>query len=76
MQAQTVIPAGSSIFNPSTEEAKLFAVYGKDGTANKEWAKSTPSGSLELKIDNPDVHGFFKPGREYILTIREAAEGE
>lgn len=71
MQAQSVIPAGSRVHNPSTEEVELHAVYGRDGSANKEWAKSTPSGSLKLAIDNSAVHGFFKPGREYYVDIHE-----
>lgn len=78
MQAQTVIPAGARMGNRGTEELEMSAVYGggKPGSANTEWAKYTPSGSLSMKIDNPDAQGFFKPGKEYILTIREAEEGE
>lgn len=45
------------------EQVKLGAVYSdKEGSANKEWAKATPSGSLELTIDNPGAHGRLKPG--------------
>lgn len=76
MQAQTVIPAGARHGNPGTEELEMQAVYGKDGSANKAWSKYTPSGSLSLKIDNPDAQGFFKPGKEYIVEIREAEPGE
>lgn len=76
MAAQTVIPAGSYAGNPGTEEVKLNAVYGKDGSANKQWSKYTPSGSLEAKIDNPEAQAFFKAGKEYIVDIREAGPDE
>lgn len=44
------------------EKVRLNAVYGQGGEANKAWAKSTPSGSLELTINNPDAFGVLKPG--------------
>lgn len=78
MKAMTVIPAGARAGNLGTEEVDLNAVYGggQPGSANTQWAKYTPSGSLSLKIDNTGAQGFFKAGREYIVEIREAAEGE
>lgn len=76
MMAQSVIPAGSYAGNPGSEDVQLNAVYGKDGSANKSWAKYTPSGSLALKIDNPDAQAFFKAGKEYLITIREAGPDE
>ena len=52
--------------------AKLTAVYGKEGE-NHDFAKATPSGKIEIGIDD-DVPAslFFKPGREYYLTFEEA----
>ena len=39
---------------------------------NKVWASATPSGSIELTIDNPGAQGFLVPGKAYIIDIREA----
>lgn len=49
--------------------AKLTAVYGKEGE-NHDFAKATPSGSVEISIDH-DVPAstFFKPGEEYFLDF-------
>lgn len=56
-----------------TENVSLSAVTGMDGNEiNKEWAKLTPCGSLNLSIDNKAAQGFFHAGKEYIVTIREA----
>lgn len=59
----------------NSEIVQLNAVYSETGV-NKTWAQSTPSGSLNLTIDNPAAQGFFKKGKEYILIIREAQPGE
>lgn len=44
--------------------------------ANKTWAKFTPSGSLQITINNPDAVGFLKLGESYFLdfTVAPAAE--
>ena len=49
--------------------AKLTAVYGKEGE-NHDFAKATPSGIVEISIDE-DVPAstFFKPGEEYYLDF-------
>lgn len=36
--------------------------------------KATPSGNMELVIDNPDAQGFLKPLKKYYITITEAAD--
>jgi hypothetical protein len=60
----------------STETVSLNAVNGPKGTANAQWSKWTPSGSLSLNISNPDARGKFKPGGYYYLDIQEAPEGD
>lgn len=54
------------------KRAKLSAVYGKEGE-NYDFAKATPSGQLEIQIDN-DVPAstFFEPGQSYYLTFTKA----
>lgn len=56
------------------ETPTLRAVYG-DGL-NAQWAKYTPSGSIQMQIDNPGAQGFFQPGKEYIVMFWEAGADE
>jgi len=56
------------------ERVMLNAVYADSGP-NKEWAKYTPSGSLDMTISNPSAQGQIKPGKFYKITIEEAPEG-
>lgn len=52
--------------------ASLTAVYGKEGE-NADFAKATPSGTLQINIDNETkAAGFFKPQKDYYLTFEEA----
>lgn len=53
-----------------TERVTLSAVMpsGPDDP-NTAWSAATPSGQLELQIDNPKAWGFFDPGAEYIVKI-------
>lgn len=58
-----------------SESVKLSPVMG--GTTSKEdnsFASATPVGKLELTVDNPQVKGFFKPGRKYYVDIHECPE--
>lgn len=56
-----------------SETVKFSAVYDDEGP-NKEWAMWTPSGTLELTIDNPPAQGVFNPGEEVFVTIAKAEE--
>jgi hypothetical protein len=52
---------------------KLSAVTGE---ANKTWAKYTPSGSIELSIDNPEAVDAFKLGESYFVDFSIAPAKE
>ena len=57
----------------------LSAVYGtddKDNEENNQFAEATPSGSVEMYIDNPNAKGFLKQGKEYYLDFSEAPVAE
>jgi hypothetical protein len=74
MQAQSVIPPGARLYG-TNEEVELSAVYG--GSTNAEdntYARATPTGRLQLQIDNPSAQGFFKPGKKYYVDISEVPE--
>lgn len=53
----------------SQEEIKLNAVYGKEGTANNQWSKYTPSGSLSMVISNPGAFGKILPGQYFFIDL-------
>ena len=46
------------------------------GEANKTWAKYTPSGKIELSIDNPDAYAYFEIGKTYFVDFNAAAAKE
>lgn len=67
MQVQTVLSNGVS------ETTKLYCKY-SDTPEDNSFAKATPSGNMELVIDNPAAQGFLKPMKTYFITITEAPE--
>lgn len=58
-------------WGPTPEQAirsyEFSAVYDDGTPENQRFAKATPSGSLTIQVDNPDV--TFKPGGLYHLDI-------
>lgn len=47
--------------------------YPADGSnEDNTFAKWTPSGSLQLSVTNPALHGKFKPGMKFYLDFTEA----
>lgn len=58
-----------------TTVVKLSAVSGDE---NKTWSKYTPSGSVELHINNPDAYDAFVLGEAYFVdfTIAPAKEAD
>ena len=65
------VDAGTEVL----EKVKLQPVYAETGI-NKQWSQHTPSGELTMQISNREAQGFIEPGKEYILDIRLAEEGE
>ncbi len=58
--------------NGYSKNASLTAVYGKEGE-NADFSKATPSGSLQISIDNDTkAADFFQPRKEYYLTFEVA----
>lgn len=49
---------------------KLNAAYDSNpDSPNHAFWKATPSGNMELTINNPAVFGFFRRGKQYWLDI-------
>ena len=64
MQIQSILKTDYS------EVVTMSAVYG--GSTNDEdnsFAKTTPSGKIELTIANKDLHGAFKPGDKFYVDF-------
>lgn len=55
---------------PQQELVKLAPVFAESGP-NKEWNIHTPSGQLEMTINNAAAQGFIKAGTEYKITVEE-----
>lgn len=53
-------------WNKEAVTVKLSAVSGKE---NEPWSKYTPSGSLEMQIDNPPAAEVFELGKTFLLTF-------
>lgn len=49
---------------------KLETSYTKDESM-REYASATPSGNMELTIENPDAMKQLTPGKFYKITIEE-----
>lgn len=65
---------GSVTDNGYGTNASLSAVYGKEGE-NADFAKATPSGSIQINIDNETpAHGFFKPRKNYYVYFEEVID--
>lgn len=56
----------------SSKVANFYAVYSQDGE-NKDFADATPSGNLQIVINNGrPAAEFFKQGENYYLTFEKA----
>lgn len=64
MQIQSILKTDYS------EVVSMSAVYG--GSTNDEdnsFAKTTPSGKIELTIANKELHGVYKPGDTFYVDF-------
>jgi hypothetical protein len=53
-----------------SEQVSLQAVYGTSpDDVNRKWAQATPSGQLQLSINNKAAHGLLKPGYYKVLLV-------
>lgn len=52
-----------------TKQVKLVAVSDDGIPENQRYHKATPSGTLEMTIDNPPASDQFAPGREFYVDF-------
>lgn len=59
----TVKRSADSNGDIQSEEISMSAVYSdKEGAANKQWCKWTPSGQFAFTVSNPSAFGKLLPG--------------
>lgn len=60
-------------FGGTTQRKFELSAVTDDGTPeNERYNTATPSGSLSITIDNPNVVDFLQPGKAYYLDFTEA----
>lgn len=57
------------------KSVKLGVVYSrKEGTENRDFTKATPSGTIEMSIDNPAAALQFIPQKYYYVDFVQCPE--
>jgi hypothetical protein len=59
-------------WSPTAQVFKFNAVCDNSTEENKRYAKYTPSGFLEMTVDNPPAQEFFELGKTYYLDFTKA----
>lgn len=73
MQVRAKVGVQSVTVTEYSEQTKMTGVA--TGTPeDNTYAKATPCLSIDIMVDNPDVKGFFKPGKKYYVDFSEASE--
>jgi hypothetical protein len=69
MSVESVLAACDHLGDKQSEQIKLRAVYGQEGSPNAQWSKWTPNGFLELSITNPGAWGKVLPGQFFFVDL-------
>lgn len=57
----------------SSQIVKLNPVYeNRPDHPNHAFWNATPTGNMEMQINNPSAFDFFKPGKKYLLDFTPA----
>lgn len=54
------------------ERVKLQAVYGEEGTENRQWSRWTPCANFDISINNPEAMGKLANGHEFFVDFTPA----
>lgn len=55
-----------------TKQVKLVAVADDGIPENRRYHKATPSGTIEMTIDNPPASDQFTPGKQFYVDFTPA----
>jgi hypothetical protein len=50
----------------------LIPQYDPNLPEDQKYSVATPSGRIEMLVDNPPARAFFKPGKAYYVDFTEA----
>lgn len=76
MQVDSVTQDLNGAGEITSEQVKLSAVYGPEGSENAEWAQWTPYASLEMSITNPAAMGKLRRGQELYVDFTPVEKAE
>ena len=71
-----VVERKNQMWNLADKPVTTVVLSAVSGEENKTWAKYTPSGKIELLIDNPDAYDQFELGRTYFVDFSKAPAKE
>lgn len=63
-------------YYPGSDKRATVKLTAATDNNNKTWAKYTPSGSIEMQIDNPEAINQFVPGESYFVDFTPAPAKE
>lgn len=52
----------------------LIPQYDPDSPEDQRYSVATPSGRIEMVVDNPPAREFFKPGKTYYVDFTEVVQ--
>ena len=76
MKVTEIIDRSSSYAPGNVQESHSVKLQAVTDSENKSWAKYTPSGSVELQINNPEAFSHFKIGETFFLDFTPAPASE
>ena len=59
-------------WSPTAQTFKFGAIYDNSTEENRRYSKATPTGTLEMTVDNPPAQAFFEIGKTYYLDFTKA----
>lgn len=63
-----------TMYNETYGKVKLQAVHETDTPENQRFTKATPSGTIEMYIDNPPALKQFKPSKSFYVDFTPAEQ--
>lgn len=77
IRCKMLVASKSDQFNTyDKSKSTVVRLQPVSGDENKTWSKWTPSGSIELNINNPEAVDRFKLGGTYFVDFTEAPATE
>lgn len=72
MRVSQVVHVKNADGSTQQEQVSLCAVYGPEGSENRQWGEWTPSASFMIAINNPAAFGQLSSGHEYFVDFTPA----